>query len=80
MPPIKGREHLLQHLNALWWCSSTGMGITALSFTEIKAYKELTETPLNADEVSIIRMMSQAYCASVQLKDPNAKAPYSTAE
>jgi len=80
MPDIKGAEHILHHLNTLGWCSSTGMGITALSFTEIKAYSDLTETPLNSDEVLLIRQMSQAYCSNVQTKDPSANAPYSEAK
>ena len=54
------------------------MGITTLSYTEIKAYSDLTETPLNADEVSIIRMMSKEYCSYLQNRDPNIKAPYNT--
>jgi len=79
MPSIKGGEHILHHLNALGWCSSTGMGITALSFTEIKAYSDLTETPLNSDEVMLIRNMSKEYCTNVQNKDPSKQAPYSEA-
>ena len=77
MPNIKGAEHILHHLNVLGWCSSTGMGITALSYTEIKSYSDLTNTPLDPDEVMLIRQMSSAYCSNVQDKDPSAKAPYS---
>ena len=80
LPDISGGEHILLHLNNLGWCSSNGMGITALSYTEIKAYRDLTETPLNSDEVMLIRQMSQSYVSYVQNKDPQKKAPYSTSK
>ena len=64
------------HLNNIGWYSSNGMGLVPISFGEIKAYMELTATPLTPDEVMIIRRMSQAYVNNVQNKDPNAKPPY----
>jgi len=80
MPNIEGAEHLLAHLNNMGWCTSSGMGISPLSFIEIKAYIELTETPLNADEVMLIRQMSQGYVSEVQDKNPNKHAPYATSK
>jgi hypothetical protein len=58
------------------WSQSTGMGLSPLSFTEIKAYMELTASPLTPDEVLLIRKMSQAYVSNVQNRDPQTKPPY----
>lgn len=74
MPDIKGAEYILNHLNNLGWCSSSGMGVVALSFTEIKAYMDITDTPLTCDEVLIIKRMSQAYVAELSDKNPNKQS------
>ena len=75
-PDISGLEHILHHLNNLGWCSSNGMGLTSLSFLEVQAYIELTDTALSADEVLIIKRMSQAYVNELQDKDTMKKSPY----
>lgn len=77
MPDINGYEHLVIHISNLGWCSSNGMGIQALSFTEIKSYIEITETSLTSEEVMIIRKMSQSYVRELNNKDPQAKPPHS---
>lgn len=69
-------EYIVAHLNNLGWCESSGMGLSPISFTEIKAYVDLTDSPLTVDEVMIIRKMSQSYVSEVQNKDPNAKPPF----
>lgn len=56
---------------------SSGMGMIPLSFQEIKAYMELTNTPLNSDEVMLIREMSQAYIAEINDTRNEREAPYS---
>lgn len=56
---------------------SSGMGMIPLSFQEIKAYIELTHTPLNSDEVMLIRQMSQAYIAELNDTRNEREAPYS---
>lgn len=56
---------------------SSGMGMIPLSFQEIKAYMELTNTPLNSDEVMLIREMSQAYIAELNDTRNEREAPYS---
>lgn len=75
-PDVSGLEHILHHLNNLGWCSSNGMGLTSLSFLEIQAYIELTDTALSADEVLIIKRMSQGYVNELQDKDTLKKSPY----
>lgn len=37
---------------------------------------QLTETPLTAEEVLLIKKMSQSYVSEVQDKDPHKKIPY----
>lgn len=56
---------------------SSGMGMIPLTFQEIKAYMELTNTPLNSDEVMLIREMSQAYIAELNDTRNEREAPYS---
>ena len=75
-PDVENLEYLLEHMNNLGWCSSNGMGLTSLSFLEIKAYIELTETALSSDEAMIIKRMSQAYVNELQDKDTMKKSPY----
>ncbi len=75
-PDIEGAEYMLSHLNNLGWCVSNGMGINALSFLEIQAYINTTETSLTAEEVLIIKRMSQAYVNEVQDKNSMKKAPF----
>ena len=55
---------------------STGMGIIPLTFQEIKAYTELTNNPLNSEEVLLIRQMSQAYIAELNDTRNEREAPY----
>lgn len=46
-----------------------------LSFTEINAYIQSTQTPLTPDEVYILREMSESYCKYINSKDPSLKSP-----
>jgi len=76
MPNIEGLEYLISHLNALGWCSSNGMGVTPLSYTEIDAYNRSTESFLNGEEVLLLRKMSSNYVRFLNDKNPNTQAPY----
>ena len=60
------------------WCMSSGMGIFPITFTEINAYIQSTNTPLNRQEVLLIKRMSSAYVSEVSDKNPNKLAPYAT--
>jgi hypothetical protein len=77
MPVVQGAEYLVQHLNNLGWCGSSGMGMTPLSFTEIKAYIDVTKASLTPDEVLLIKRMSQLYVGYSQDTNPSQKTPYS---
>ena len=56
---------------------SSGMGMIPLTFQEIKAYMELTNNPLNSEEVLLIRQMSQAYISELNDTRNEREAPYS---
>lgn len=76
MPFVNGMEYLISHLNDLGWVSNTGMGIAPITFKEIQAYNELTNSNLSGDEVLILRKMSIAYSNELQDKNPHKKPPY----
>jgi len=76
MPDIAGAEYLVNHLNVLGWCTSNGMGLSAISFQEIDAYMARCNVSLSGDEVLLLKRMSQAYVINVQNKDPKAQPPY----
>ena len=73
---VEGGEYLLQHLNNLGWCSSNGMGLSPISFIEIKAYIDTTETYLSGEEALLVHRMSQLYVNEINDKNPNKKAPF----
>lgn len=76
MPEIYGLEYLVSHLNELNWCNSNGMGIVAISWSEIQAYNECMGYPLNSEECKIIKKMSNSYVRELQDKNPVKKPPF----
>jgi len=78
-PPIIGVEYILEHLDRLGWVSSSGMGITSISYQEIESYIRLTNTSLTPDEVLLIKEMSSLYASYSQEKNPNVTLPYKRA-
>ncbi len=78
-PPIMGADYIIEHLNNLGWYSSSGMGVTSLSYQEIEAYIRLTNASLSPNEVLLIKQMSSLYASYCQEKNPNAKIPYKRA-
>lgn len=55
----------------------TGMGIVELTWQEIKAWREETETDITLWEKDVLKKMSQAYCAEYHAaSDPKRPAPY----
>lgn len=59
---------------------SSGMGVYPLTFTEINSYIQSTNTPLNRQEVLLIKRMSSAYVSELNDKNPNKLPPYTTSE
>lgn len=76
-PILNCGGYLIEHLENMGFYMSNGMGIVPLTFQEIEAYMRTTDTPLNADEVMIIRQMSQSYIQELNDTNPESKAPYS---
>ncbi|MEA2091421.1 MAG: hypothetical protein U9O83_03525 [Campylobacterota bacterium] len=80
MPEIKHGGFLLEHLQNMGYCSSGGMGITPLSFTEIKAYLDLMRIDLDVFHISTLRKMSVAYVSSNQDNYEDTEPPYKSVE
>lgn len=78
-PILKCGGYLIEHLENLGFFMSSGMGMIPLTFQEIESYMRITNTPLNSDEVIIIRQMSQLYIQEINDTNPESKAPYSVA-
>ncbi len=76
-PILKCGGYLIEHLENLGFYMSIGMGMIPLTFQEIESYMRITNTPLNSDEVMIIRQMSQAYIAELNDTRNEREAPYS---
>lgn len=76
-PTLDCGGYLLEHLENMGFYMSSGMGMIPLTFQEIKAYMELTNNPLNSEEVLLIRQMSQAYIAELNDTRNEREAPYS---
>lgn len=69
--------HLLVFFFDAGQAMKTGMGITELTWQEIKAWREETETDITLWEKEQIKKMSQAYCAEYHAaSDPKRPAPY----
>lgn len=56
------------------------MGLNSISFQEINAYMQSTGTPLNKDEVILIKKLSHAYLSGLNDTDPQSKSPYTPPE
>lgn len=52
------------------------MGLVPLSFQEIGAYVEYAKVPLTAQEVTLIRELSEIYCSYTNNKNPKVKSPF----
>jgi hypothetical protein len=69
LPSVEA-EYLLQAVADMGWGQPAGMGVAALSHTEIAAWCALMQTDLEPWEVQAIRAASRAYCAQSTSKDP----------
>jgi hypothetical protein len=70
--------HLLGMLNSMGWVQASGMGIGALSATEIYSWCQLTATQLMPWEFEAIKAASSAFAAQSQSEDktePNPPTP-----
>lgn len=61
----------MSFLYELGLVSGSGFGTQPLSFTEIKAWSELTDMRITPFEVSALRRLSQDACSVLNAKDNN---------
>lgn len=76
MPIIKSNQHLIGYLQDMGYYLSTGMGMSPLPFTEIKAYIDLMKLDLSIWEVSTLREMSVAYVSQHNNNYDDTESPY----
>ena len=78
MPEVKDGSFLIEHLQNMGFCQSTGMGISPLPFTEIKAYVDLMKISLDTFHISMLRKMSVAYVSQNNDNYDDTDPPYKT--
>jgi len=79
MPEVEA-AYLLRPFFDSGMCSSNGMGVSAISWSELRNYCELTGTELSPWEAEQVMMMSRAYTASLRRSDDPLMPPPFTAE
>lgn len=68
--------YLVEWINELGFCSSNGMGATAISFLEMKAWSDLMGNDLNHWEAKVLRDMSSAFVSMQETaKKPDCEDP-----
>lgn len=77
MPELNEEEYILGLWQEAGSVSSGGMGIAALSWQEIQAWINVTETELEMWEKLLIRRLSQEYCSEYSsASDVSRPAPF----
>lgn len=77
----KGEEYLLATWREIGMFGHGAMGAVPLTWSEIKAYCELTGVNLDVWEVGVIMRLSRAYVSMLsEAKNPDAEPPYITDE
>jgi hypothetical protein len=63
-PPTKFPQqmlHVWSHFIELSSARTSGMGINPISFTEIKSWSELTDTPVSSRDIQAIKKLDSVY-------------------
>ena len=77
LPPLQSGQYLVDALAELRFADSFQGGLRSVSWTEIKAYGELTEAISEPWEARMLKGMSEAYVTGRSLgKQPLAKPPW----
>jgi hypothetical protein len=78
LPEIPGPwSHLLAIFSLSGQALQSGMGLTPLSWLEIKAFIDVNELDITLWERELLKRMSEAYCAEYhKASDPKRPAPY----
>lgn len=61
--------HLTDFIEEIGFVSNNGMGVSAVTFSEIRDWAELTEIELTPSEARALRMMSAAYAGQINSSD-----------
>lgn len=77
LPEIGSCEYLVKILFDIGPCLNLGMGLCALSWTDISSWQECTGVELDAWQANLIRRLSIEYAQEYSAaSDPNRPAPY----
>jgi hypothetical protein len=77
LPPIEGAEYLVSLLFEAGLVQQTGMGVTALSWQEIRAWLDSITMQLPTWEILTLKRLSEAYAGEYnQASDKARPAPY----
>lgn len=79
MPPISFGQYIVD----CWFeIGLSNTDKTPIAWVEINAFKQATETPLNTQELSLIRKLSREYCNQYHESSFNneSDAPFKTQE
>ena len=81
LPDITSAEYVIDLFYKAGICLQGFSGAIPLSWSELKAFSDLSGWMLNETESEMLMDMSKAYVASLNAsKDVDAKAPYMTPE
>jgi hypothetical protein len=77
MPDIDfGFTHLIEWIHELGFFLNGGMGAIPLSYSEIKAFSDLTQNPVTPFDAKVLRDMSNAFISTQEkAKDSECKDP-----
>jgi hypothetical protein len=77
LPDISGGDHLLYWLREFGPFSTGPAGVEPVSFMEIQAWANLTQTKMLPEEALILRRLSMLYCSQYRKSEkPDCPAPY----
>lgn len=77
MPEIQWLGYLINYLIEIGTSMASGFGITPLTWTEIEAWKNLTEVEITGSEASIIMRLSRTFTSCYNQYDgKDVPAPY----
>lgn len=77
LPEVIGAEYIIQWWHEAGTFANGGMGISPLSWLEIKAWREENELELDGYEISAIRRLSVEYVSAYHASSEKGfKAPY----
>jgi hypothetical protein len=77
LPDVEYALYLVNLLDEIGAAQQSSMGLSPLTWQEIKAWKELTDTDITSWELLLIRHLSILYTTELsQGGSPKRKAPY----